>query len=229
MQNTRSISRKELAQWIVLALMFILYHIVFFVQDRLPIHGIKLALFFIAYFPIYTVFLIGIFKYCGGGPKLKNMGFRLSLGELGLKYWLKVCGLFFLAFVGVLNILNWIHIKIEVTRAYGSPDLFQIYNYLFLPIPEEILYRCILCTIVARRFGWYIAIFVSTISFGLVHLTNDGSWQVPFILGFLCSWSFYKSKTILLPLTLHWLLNTFVLLLGVYPTLWERFVSLIVF
>lgn len=221
MANSLPVSAKEMdpKTWFIFVLMWTLYHAIIFGQHYIPIQGPNRTLFFILFFPVYTALLIGTFARVGGEFALKNIGFRFSLGQ-PIYYWLRFFALFLLGLVILLNVLRLL--RLEITWISGENLLpFAIYNYLVAPIPEEILYRCVLCTLVAKRFGWKIAIASSTFLFGLIHLAADEENWGALVSGFFFSWLFYKSRTIILPLSAHVGLSAFMLTMAAHPKLWK--------
>jgi membrane protease YdiL (CAAX protease family) len=144
-----------------------------------------------------------------------------SLG-LGLKplqgwaYWLKFCGLFSLIIV-ILSVLDYFFSPGDI-----KPDKIQnFFTYLFFtfttdclitPLLEELIYRFTLCNPLVNLFGQRNTIIISGIFFAALHFVYGNPVLLNCLSGFFFAWTFFKSRTLVIPLLLHSLCNLIIVL-----------------
>lgn len=75
------------------------------------------------------------------------------------------------------------------------------------PIGEELFFRGFIFKNLRRSNRLFKSIIISSICFSLIHLPNYGNILPTLILGILCAYIFYKTKSIIYPIILHFLYN----------------------
>lgn len=195
---------------------------------QLPIAEYLKALFIIMNeLLLVPLFLVVFEKF--GQSSLEELGWKLSLGRMNLRYWLLRICFVFLIFVLIVNALDILGFDLKF-RLLLVLNPFTIFQHLWV-LPEEILFRSILCTILARRWGWFVTIAVSGTLFGLDHILfypkplQFLSALIPFAAGYFLSWAFYKSRVLLVPILFHMGLNAFFIFMTLYPVVWTRWVK----
>ncbi len=111
-----------------------------------------------------------------------------------------------------------------ITDAFRqSPCVISFTILFYAPIVEEILFRGALYRGLRNRFNFIIAGLISGLSFGFIHvfesLISGNFIDLLYLLtygslGFLFCYSYEKSKTIFVPMTLHFM-NNFIGLIGI--------------
>ena len=142
----------------------------------------------------------------------------ISRTYLKTKPWGVLFWVVFLAF-GTILPTEWIYEKIQLTMPEQTEQLFegimkQPWGYaaigLLVPIAEEMVFRGgilrKLLDIFGQRWHWA-AIAVSAILFGALH-GNLAQGIHAFIIGLLLGWMYYRTKSIIPTVTLHWVNNT---------------------
>ncbi len=142
----------------------------------------------------------------------------ISRTYLKTKPWGVLFWVVFLAF-GTILPTEWIYEKIQLTMPEQTEQLFegimkQPWGYaaigLLVPIAEEMVFRGgilrKLLDIFGQRLHWA-AIAVSAILFGALH-GNLAQGIHAFIIGLLLGWMYYRTKSIIPTVALHWVNNT---------------------
>lgn len=142
----------------------------------------------------------------------------ISRTYLKTKPWGVLFWVVFLAF-GTILPTEWIYEKIQLTMPEQTEQLFegimkQPWGYaaigLLVPIAEEMVFRCgilrKLLDIFGQRWHWA-AIAVSAVLFGALH-GNLAQGIHAFIIGLLLGWMYYRTKSIIPTVALHWVNNT---------------------
>lgn len=142
----------------------------------------------------------------------------ISRTYLKTKPWGVLFWVVFLAF-GTILPTEWIYEKIQLTMPEQTEQLFegimkQPWGYaaigLLVPIAEEMVFRGgilrKLLDIFGQRWHWA-AIAVSAILFGALH-GNLAQGIHAFIIGLLLGWMYYRTKSIIPTVALHWVNNT---------------------
>ncbi|MBI1829955.1 MAG: CPBP family intramembrane metalloprotease [Planctomycetes bacterium] len=105
--------------------------------------------------------------------------------------------------LAIPGLVAWWSIDGEVAKMLADPWHDPLAGFVLYPISEEIIYRMAICSAAAGWFGARPAIAVSGIVFGLMHVAYGVANPVNLVSGFVLAWSFLKSNTILVPITLH--------------------------
>ncbi|MBD3672656.1 MAG: CPBP family intramembrane metalloprotease [Planctomycetaceae bacterium] len=98
---------------------------------------------------------------------------------------------------------------------YTTPPT-QVFGRVLLacfiaPVMEESVYRLILCVSLMSVLGCWKTIGVSGLLFGSLHFLYGNPSPENLVGGFILAWAYLKSETILLPVILHSLGNSFVI------------------
>lgn len=142
----------------------------------------------------------------------------VSRTYLKSKPWFVLFWVVFLA-LGTILPLEWIYEKIQLAMPEQTEQLFEgmmkePWGYaaigLVVPIAEEIVFRGgILRKLLGmfnQRLHW-VAIILSALIFGAMH-GNLAQGIHAFIIGLLLGWMFYRTRSIIPGLALHWVNNT---------------------
>lgn len=92
-----------------------------------------------------------------------------------------------------------------------APPLAQRLEYaLFIPIFEEFVFRLTLFQVVRSKLGFLPAALISSVAFGFEHIgyADHMEIMVTAVAGMVWAWCYEKTGTILAPILLHILLNT---------------------
>ncbi len=126
--------------------------------------------------------------------------------------WLLIAGLagemgFFYLLLGVFN--HNLSRPFAIAN-YNYPFVFSTLIVLFASVVEEVAYRGYILTYLERHYGSFVAVFGSSFTFGASHLLNGGKYDVIGCLilassgGLLCSVVFIWTRSLFLPIGLHW-------------------------
>ena len=154
--------------------------------------------------PVLAMFgLILIVSLRGGDGS--TLGLRL-VPEQGWTYWLRVSIrfallilLFTVAVGGVFLWLGW-HIPVP-KRAPTFDGLYWM--CLYFPVVEEVIYRALLVTAIRPTFGDWGTILIGGIVFAAIHIQGGNVGPDNQIAGFLLTWAYLRSKSLLVPLAMH--------------------------
>lgn len=119
--------------------------------------------------------IVGVFIYCrfAEGRKLSTLGFRR--GKAGREYLvgLAIGALLFGAAVLICVVTQTLTYE---GLAYGSAGLIVVFflGFLVQGMSEEVLLRSYFLVSLARKQNLIVAIIVSSLAFGALHLLNDG-------------------------------------------------------
>lgn len=88
-----------------------------------------------------------------------------------------------------------------------STVVFSIF-IIVVSISEELLYRAILLSAFLEKMQFFYASFASSLCWSLYHFDRTLSEHaIIILLGLFLSWTYYRTKTILVPMTLHSIVN----------------------
>ena len=155
------------------------------------------------YYVTYTVYIvgtIGILKF--NNKKLEDIGITTKgLGEsLGGA----------IVFVSVLMIIITIREGLQLTTELTLLKVIEqgIYNFIFSGLGQEILFRGLMLFAIWRWKGWRVALVVTSVLFGFVHILKGLNFVVStMIYGFVYGFLVYQSKNIIGPTFAHGLYN----------------------
>ena len=118
--------------------------------------------------------------------------------------------LFFCVVVGVMCLAGCCRVE---KLCFNAPAQIEaITLFLGVAVGEEILFRGVLFKWVDRRWGLAVALIVSSLVFGLIHITNDNAtlWSslaIAIEAGLLLGAAYKYSGTLWLPVGIHWAWN----------------------
>lgn len=144
----------------------------------------------------------------------------------GFGYWIKAALL-----IGAL-MLTLIAISLAILAALGihlsipTREPSQAFSWFYFacinaPILEEVVYRFILCVPLAALCGPWCAIAVSVVAFAGLHFAAHVASPDNVIAGVFLAWAFLKSGSFAVPVALHALGNTFVLVVEIAAWYWK--------
>lgn len=142
----------------------------------------------------------------GENPKdlpLNRMAGHTALG-LGVGFG------YFVVVVGIMMAISLYKIDSYQLPWARLADAF--FYFLIVAIGEEIIFRGVLFRWIDERFGFWWAMIVSGLIFGLVHLTNDnatllGAIGIALEAGLLLGAAYKWSGSLWLPIGIHWAWN----------------------
>lgn len=146
-----------------------------------------------------------------GDRKWDSLGLRLPIQPW--RYWIKISGI--LGGVGLLAAIlgyvfqdylaqqnmNW---KFSNWISAGAWFLQMGLRY---PLIEEIIYRGLLCSVLLPRIGFWPTVVADGLAFSGLHYLWGVAEPINLVAGFLLSWSFLKSGSLLVPFLFHSLGN----------------------
>ncbi len=160
----------------------------------------------------------------------KHLGFgKFSLNVVGLG-----CGLLVIAYVLILfhnTLLKSFGVDTQgdqVFKIFGqlqSPVWFFIVGAIIAPVVEEIFFRGFLFQGFRQKYGWIVAVLLSSAIFGAAHL--DLVSLIPtFVLGCVLALMYHKSNSLWPGILFHATINSFSLfaiyLISKYPNLFPQ-------
>lgn len=122
-------------------------------------------------------------------------------------------GVGFFYFVAVVGIMMAVSLyKIDGYQLPWARLADAFFYFLIVAIGEEIIFRGVLFRWIDERFGFWWAMIVSGLIFGLVHLTNDnatllGAIGIALEAGLLLGAAYKWAGTLWLPIGIHWAWN----------------------
>lgn len=133
------------------------------------------------------------------------LGFRL-IPQQGWKYWIRIgvwFGLAVLAFAGAVTALIWLMgWPIPIVRQPPSVQTL-LFFCVTAPVGEEIVYRSLLVFALLPTCGEVLTIVIGGVVFALIHILGGNPGPDNQVAGFLLTWAFVRSRTILVPLAMH--------------------------
>jgi uncharacterized protein len=117
--------------------------------------------------------------------------------------------------IGILALLGWYHVT---SLAPGSVAILLILQglgfYLLVALFEEGVFRGIIFRLLERSLGSWIAIILSALFFGLVHLLNPGAtlfgaFAIALEAGILLGAAYMLTRNLWLAVGIHWAWNFF--------------------
>lgn len=170
--------------------------------------------------------LILVLLYRSEGIRPRDLGLTWSMGKdgtlkvlwLNLKILVALC----LVLVLLINILYYFFHWADVSYIdLFNPDRKRIVDFSFdpmVPLAEEIVFRGVFCTLLARYgLRWRYIILITALLFGLAHFINLTVFPLSsvvqtvvsaMIAGCFLGWIFYKTRTLLMPVCWHYFFNT---------------------
>lgn len=153
---------------------------------------------------------------------LGQMGLRLKTAQ-GAWYWCRLSlqvGLAVLL-LGALGLAVFYLItgRLPVLHAFYQRDDLLRWAWLLcgvVPLIEELIYRVALCAPLVWLGHRRLALMLSGLSFGLLHIFFGNPSPDNLLAGYFLAWTFLKSGSLLVPLALHSLGNTLLLLAFVF-------------
>ena len=167
----------------------------------------------VPYILSFSIILFLIFKmkirWNKGVEKVKNTDVNTFLYLLILSV-----GLFFydrpsFDFTKILDTINNIPIEPYVQKERNIISLFykSISVLVVAPIFEELFFRKYIFVELQKKYPYQISILISSICFSLIHLPSYRNLIPTFLFGVICCIIYTKTRNIIYPIFLHFLLN----------------------
>ncbi len=160
-----------------------------------------------------TLFAIFVFLTDGN---LNSIGLRLTPKQ-GWKPWVRmsvVIGLIVLLCI-VLGLGICFLAGYEIPKPMISP-MQLLPSFIFMcfvaPVMEETIYRVIVCVSLVSVLGYWKTIATSGFLFAVLHMLYGNPSQENLVGGFFIAWAYLKSETILIPIMLHSVGNSFAMM-----------------
>ncbi|MBQ3766950.1 MAG: CPBP family intramembrane metalloprotease [Bacteroidales bacterium] len=120
--------------------------------------------------------------------------------------------LYFILVTGCMALLGGY--RIESLQWDGRALLTSLMVFLLVGVGEEVLFRGIIFRMIDRRLGTWVALVVSALIFGFVHIMNQNAtvWSsiaIAVEAGLLLGAAYKWSGTLWLPIGIHWAWNFF--------------------
>ena len=169
----------------------------------LPFIILRIIEVVLAYYIIYMAYILGtiaILKF--NNKKLQDIGISTKgLGEsLGGS----------LLFVFIVVIIIAVREGMQATPELTLLKIVEqvVINFLFSGLGQEILFRGLMLFSIWRWKGWKVALVVSSVLFGFVHITKGLNYVfTTMIYGFVYGYVVYQSENIIGPTVAHGLYN----------------------
>jgi CAAX protease family protein len=138
---------------------------------------------------------------------LTSLGLRLTPLQ-GWWYWVWVSSLIGLAVAACilvgLGIWLWSgHELLVYTTAPDDLGASFLHMCVFAPVVEETIYRLAVCIPLAVLLGPWMAIAVSGLAFGGLHMAYGNPSPENLVGGFFLAWAYLKSESIVVPMLMH--------------------------
>ena len=139
-----------------------------------------------------------------------DLPMRRLAADMGLGFGIGI--LFFVVVTGVIALLGGYRVG-SVHWDWNSL-ISSLFMFLVVAIGEEVLFRGIVFRMIDDRWGTLVALVVSALIFGFVHITNDNAtvWSslaIAVEAGLLLGAAYKWSGTLWLPIGIHWSWNYF--------------------
>ena len=139
-----------------------------------------------------------------------DLSFRKLLPHTGLGFGIGI--LYFVLVTGSIALLGGY--RIGFWDWDGRALLISLMVFLGVGVGEEVLFRGIIFRMIDRRWGTWVALIVSALIFGFVHITNQNAtvWSsiaIAVEAGLLLGAAYKWSGTLWVPIGIHWAWNYF--------------------
>lgn len=199
-------------KWIVLFVTgtmgaMILYGINTVIGDKMPDNVLAKPILLFATCVVMLFFhnwLSGAFE----GRKVSELSFKRLLPDLGLG--MAIGATFFVVFTLLMMLFGCY--RVTELHFDWSALIIAFSVFAVVAVGEEIICRALLYRMVEERWGSVIALVVSCLAFGFMHLGNDNAtvWSsIAIALAATESAAYFYSKTLWLPIGIHWTWNFF--------------------
>ena len=120
--------------------------------------------------------------------------------------------LLFVLVVGTMMIFKLFTLDTPITPDSASQIVLAFFMFLTVAVAEEIIFRGILFRWIDEKWGFVVALIVSALLFGLLHITNPGAtwWSslaIAIEAGLMLGAASKYSGTLWVPIGIHWAWN----------------------
>lgn len=147
--------------------------------------------------------------FLAGRKNYHQLGLRLTPVQ-GWRHWFKITmvlagimGSIIILFFTALSLMNF---DLGLNYLALPPYLFWsrfLSMCIYAVIIEEMIYRFLFCLPLVKVMGKWWVIILNGLIFALIHVLYGNPGIDNFLAGFILSWAFLKSETILVPVFLH--------------------------
>ena len=147
------------------------------------------------------------------GINWKHIGFgKFNWSTMGLGCGLLVAGYMIIILHNIIIMFLGIDTQgdaiLKIFESLDSPFWFFVVGVVFAPIVEEIFFRGFLFQGFRQKYGWVVAILLSSAIFAAAHL--DLVSLIPtFVLGVVLAYVYHMSNSVWPGIILHFLVNAF--------------------
>lgn len=211
-EQTTKLKKMPLWQWVLLfivsTLLFMLLYMVAIAIDYEIDYFVQNVLY---YFACGTIILSIYASWRRWVEKEKPHDLYQKDAVKNLLVGLSIGFLFFSVTAVVLIAIGCC--KITLAPAISWSLLLMVFaNYLLVAIGEEVVFRGFIFRMIRDRFGFISALIVSSLAFGLIHLSNPGAtlWSsiaISIEAGLLLGATYQYSRSLWLPIGIHWAWN----------------------
>jgi uncharacterized protein len=137
-----------------------------------------------------------------------TFGFRVTPRQ-GWFYWIRMTAIFgvvlfvilFIAGLGFLTLGN----SLPEPRLASSSQVWPYFLLMCItaPLSEEVVYRLLFCPPIAALLGVRYCIVLNGLIFAGLHFLYGNPSPENILGGFILSWAFLKSETLIIPISLH--------------------------
>lgn len=207
----QTISLIPLWKWIILIIIGPLFFL--FLSQTVPLVGTfsnhlvgKTFLLFSGSFAILGLYAFYVKVFERRTPyelKLRNALPNLFLG-------IAIGGLFIACVVGILTLLGVY--RIDTISIDWTAGVLNIAMFALVAVNEEIIFRGILFRMIDERFSTVLAFIISSLLFGIIHLSTVDFWTAMAIsveAGFMFAAAYKLRNNLWVPIGIHWSWNFF--------------------
>ena len=217
-------SRIRITKAVIVTLIFLFLSSIFIVIGFSKLSGpnAEILTFYILYAVPFLIYLYTIKKYDlsgiaifeGSQSDLKQVWFFIPLIIMTIGVvWITVLLLYFVSSDLAAGYFNWLN-SFEPFEI-GSETTFLQYGLIFFsvavfaPVVEEIIFRGIMIERFGSKYGYKVAVLLSSFFFGVLHMDIIGA----FFFGVVLSVLYLRTRSLLLPFLIHAANNGAVMLL----------------
>ena len=223
-----SVPWKLMDNWIGVALLILIDLIIFIITLRGPKAELAQSALIVVLELAYLLPVILIFAW--RGISWKSLGFgRFNPNTLGIGCGLLVGGYIIILLHNLLLYVLGVDTQgeeiVKVFAELNSPVWFFVVGAIIAPFVEETFFRGFLFQGFRARYGWPVAMLLSSAIFAAAHL--DLVALIPtFVLGNVLAYVYHRSNSIWPGVFLHFLVNAFGLFGAYFATHYQNLIPL---
>lgn len=208
-------SRMPLLKWCLFLFLGTIVMLLFYGLFQAPLYEPIPLWVQLLFLPIFSFAIIGLYLYferlyarCNPQTVGKVLSKRNLLSLTAKGFFVGAC--YFVVLVAVMMLLDVYGIK---SCQFEGPQLLLWFVAFFLvAVGEECVFRGIVFRLIDDRWGFWVAIIVSSFLFGILHWANDNGtlWSgiaISLEAGFLLGVAYKYAGSLWLPIGIHWAWN----------------------